>query len=66
MEKMHDGRPCPDYIQQILGSPGALRARAEIRKEIALQDRQWGDTLAEWRNLHAAADLKARAETSGG
>lgn len=65
IEIMHDGRPCPDYIQRMLNTPLALRARAEIRRQVADQDRQWGDTLAEWRNRAVAQDLDRRAAQGG-
>ena len=64
-EVMHDGRPCPDYIQRIMNSPQVLRARADVRRQIADQDRQWGDTLAEWRNRQVAQEYDRRA-TQGG
>lgn len=65
IETMHDGRPCPDYIQRLMGTSQALRARAEIRRQIAAQDHQWGDTYAEWRNWKVAQEYDARA-TQGG
>lgn len=65
MEIRQDGTPCPDYVQKILGSPGALRARAEVRRTIAEQDRAWGDTLAEHRNRAAAQEYERRAAEGG-
>jgi hypothetical protein len=66
-ELMNNGQPCPDYVQKILSGPGALRARAAIRRQIADQDQAWGDTLAAWRNLQIAETLEARArEIEGG
>lgn len=52
MELMHDGRPCPEYIQKILSRPSVLRARATIRRSIAAQDSEWGTpspNIAIWR-----------------
>ena len=66
METMHDGRPCPDYIQKMMNTPGALRARAEVRRWIAGQDSTWGDTHAVWRNVQVAEDYEARARAQGG
>lgn len=61
MEFMHNGQPCPEFIQRILNTPGSLRARAAIRRTIAGQDRAEGDTLAEHRNLAEAQRLEGAA-----
>ena len=65
MELMQDGTPCPDFVQQILSSPASLRARAEVRRAIAEQDRAQGDTLAEHRNRQAAQEYERRAAQGG-
>lgn len=62
MEIMQDGTPCPEYVQKILGNPASFRARAEVRRAIAAQDRAWGDTLAEWRNLQIAQEYDRAAQ----
>lgn len=61
MELMHDGKPCPEFIQKMMSLPGVLRARAAIRRVIAEQDRTWGDTWAEHRNLAEAQRLEEAA-----
>jgi hypothetical protein len=63
---MHDGQPCPEYIQKMMNLPGVLRARAEIRRVIAGQDRTWGDTWATQRNIMIAEQYEARARAQGG
>jgi hypothetical protein len=64
MELMHDGRPCPEFIQRLMTTPGALRARAEIRRSIAAQDITWGDTWATHRNLAEAQRLEEAARAA--
>lgn len=66
MELMHDGQQCPDFIQRMMKTPGALRARAAIRRVIAKQDRAWGDTWAEHRNLAEAQRLEEAAYAAQG
>lgn len=66
METMHDGRPCPDYIQKMMNRPGVLRARAAVRRAIAGEDMICGDTLAVWRNIKIAEEYEARAHAQGG
>ena len=66
MELMHDGRPCPDYIQRMMNKPGVLRARAAVRRAIAAEDSTWGDTYAVWRNIKIAEEYEARARAQGG
>lgn len=61
MELMHNGQPCPEFIQHMMSRPGVLRARATIRRSIAVQDRERGDTLAEHRNLAEAQRLEGAA-----
>lgn len=51
------GQPCPDYIQAIMTSPAALRARAKIRVLMAAQDLEIGDTEAYERNIAEAGRL---------
>lgn len=64
MELMHDGQPCPEYIQKMMNTPGVLRARAEVRRWIAGQDRTWGDTWATHRNLGEAQRLEEAARAA--
>jgi len=66
VELMHDGQPCPEYLQKMMNLPGVLRARAEVRRWIADQDRAWGDTHAVWRNVQVAEEYEARARAQGG
>jgi hypothetical protein len=61
MELRHNGQPCPEFIQRMMSRPGVLRARAAVRRSIAEQDRAWGDTLAEHRNLAEAQRLEGAA-----
>jgi len=61
MELMNNGQPCPEFIQRLMTIPGVLRARAAVRRAIAEQDRSWGDTLAEHRNLAEAQRLEGAA-----
>ncbi len=51
----------PPAVLAMLTSPATLRARAEIRRQIAQQDRALGDTLAEHRNRDVAHRMEARA-----
>jgi hypothetical protein len=60
-----DGSVPSERTLRLLTSPGALRARAAIRAEIARQDEAHGDTWANWRNLHVAADMLERAAKGG-
>ena len=55
------GRLPDPRVLALLTTPGALRARAEIREAIAQQDHAIGDTLAAWRNEMVAQDMRARA-----
>jgi hypothetical protein len=48
-------------VLKMLTSAPALRARAEIREQIAAQDLAIGDTLAAWRNQNVAQHMRARA-----
>lgn len=66
MEIMHDGQPCPEFIQRMMSKPGVLRARATVRRSIAEQDRAWGDTWAEHRNLSEAQRLEEAAYAAQG
>jgi len=66
MERMVDGRPCCAMIQKIMSPPHVLRARAEIRRWIALQDKEWGDTLAVHRNIREAERLEEQARATEG
>lgn len=66
MEMMHDGRPCPDYIQRVMSRPGVLRARAQIRRAIAAQDVIWHDSWAMHRNLNEAQRLEEAARAAEG
>lgn len=51
------GRPWPPYLERLMESTGARRARAAIRLEIAPQDTRWGDTWAHHRNITEAHRL---------
>lgn len=51
----------PDYLLAIMALPRVLRARAAIRKEIAVQDAQVGDTWAYQRNMAEASRLEGEA-----
>jgi hypothetical protein len=53
-------------IQKIMSPPHVLRARAEIRRWIALQDKEWGDTLAVHRNIREAERLEEQARATEG
>lgn len=55
------GRPWPPYLVELMNRPGVLRGRAHIRRAMAAQDRQWGDTLAEHQNLAEAQRLEGKA-----
>jgi hypothetical protein len=55
------GRAPPPAVLALLTTPAALRARAEIREAIALQDHAIGDSLAAWRNEMVAQDMRDRA-----
>lgn len=65
-ETMHDGRPCPEFIQRMMSKPGVLRARAEIRRVIAAQDLLWHDSWAMHRNLNEAQRLEEAARATEG
>jgi hypothetical protein len=56
-EFMCNGEPCHPFIQRIMNTPTALRARAEIRRAFAFQDRRDGDSVAYDRNMEAARKL---------
>jgi hypothetical protein len=62
---MGDYQP-PQYILDIMGRPSVLRARAAVRRDIALQDAQVGDTWAYRRNLAEASRLEGEAYASEG
>jgi hypothetical protein len=49
-----------------MNTPGALRARAEVRRVIAGQDMTWGDTWATHRNLAEAQRLEEAARAAEG
>lgn len=50
-------------VLALLTTDAVLRARAAVRLAIASQDRDCGDTLAEWRNRQVAEAMMARAES---
>jgi hypothetical protein len=51
----------PDYLLAIMSRPSVLRARAAVRRDIAAQDTQAGDTWALRRNLAEASRLEGEA-----
>lgn len=61
-----DGTAPSDQTLRQLTTPGALRARAAVRMQIAEQDAKANDTWAFHRNQHVAADMLARATQGDG
>jgi hypothetical protein len=61
MDQDIQGRPWEPHIQKIMMNPASLRARAEIRRIIAEQDRVLGDTWAYNTNTAEAQRLEGKA-----
>lgn len=66
MERTVQGEPVPPYLQSMMNRPSVLRARAAVRREIAAQDAQVGDTWALHRNIAEACRLEGEAYATEG
>jgi hypothetical protein len=60
-DQRQDGTPPDPGTLARMTTPGALRARAAVRVELARQDVAVGDTWAAWRNQQVAQHMLERA-----